>query len=82
MGIHTVLVPARNDKDVRELPATVRRGMNFVFADHMDQVLEVALAKGARRKRRLQVALSAKPGSAPPRHLTLTAVKRGHRRGE
>jgi ATP-dependent Lon protease len=82
MGIHTVLLPARNDKDVKELPATVKRGMDFVFADHMDQVLEVALAKRARGKRRLQVALSAKPGSAPPRHLTLTGVERGHRRGE
>ncbi|MGH7369803.1 MAG: endopeptidase La [Candidatus Methylomirabilaceae bacterium] len=82
MGIHTVLLPTRNDKDVRELPATVRRGMNFVLADHMDRVLEVGLAKGGRGRRRPQVALSAKQGSGPPRHLTLTTVRRGHRRGE
>ena len=50
MGIKTVIVPAKNDKDVQELAANIRRGMQFVYADHMDQVLEVALAKrGASR---------------------------------
>ncbi len=51
MGIKTVIVPAKNDKDVQELAANIRRGMQFVYADHMDQVLEVALAKrGASRQ--------------------------------
>jgi ATP-dependent Lon protease len=51
MGIKTVIIPAKNDKDVKELPANVRRGMHFVYVDHMGQVLDVALAKtgGARR---------------------------------
>jgi len=71
MGIRTVLLPARNDKDVKELPANVKRGMNFVFADHMDQVLEVALAKRTRARRRLQLPLSAKRAEGPPRHLSL-----------
>jgi ATP-dependent Lon protease len=45
MGIKTVIVPSKNDKDVQEIPATVRRGMHFVYVDHMDRVLEIALAK-------------------------------------
>jgi ATP-dependent Lon protease len=51
MGIRTVIIPAKNDKDVKELPANVRRGMHFVYVDDMGQVLDVALAKsgGARR---------------------------------
>jgi ATP-dependent Lon protease len=51
MGIKTVIIPAKNDKDVKELPANVRRGMHFVYVDEMSQVLDVALAKagGARR---------------------------------
>jgi ATP-dependent Lon protease len=65
MGIHTVVVPARNDKDVKELPANVKRGMEFVFVDHMDQVLEIALTKRTRAKRRLAMALNAKRGAAP-----------------
>jgi len=81
MGIHTVLIPARNDKDVKELPANVKRGMNVVLADHMDQVLEVALAKRTRAKRRLQVALSAKRGPASPGPLSLGAATRGGRSG-
>ncbi|MGH7411251.1 MAG: S16 family serine protease, partial [Candidatus Methylomirabilis sp.] len=81
MGIHTVLIPARNDKDVKELPANVKRGMNVVLADHMDQVLDVALAKRSRAKRRLQVALSAKRGTTSPGHLRLGAAIRGDRYG-
>jgi ATP-dependent Lon protease len=53
-GITTVLVPTKNDKDVQELPPNVRRGMQFVYVDHMDQVLDVALVKrgGPRRPTR------------------------------
>ena len=51
MGIRTVIVPAKNDKDVKELPPNVKRGMQFVYVDHMDQVLDVALVgrRGSRR---------------------------------
>ena len=81
MGIHSVVVPTRNDKDVKELPPNVKRGMEFVFVDHMDQVLEVALAKGTKTKRRLQVALSAKRGAASPRHLNLAHAPRAEQYG-
>jgi ATP-dependent Lon protease len=51
MGIKTVIVPAKNDKDVDELPPNVKRGMQFVYVDHMDLVLETALVKrGAARR--------------------------------
>jgi ATP-dependent Lon protease len=51
MGIKTVILPAKNDKDVQELPQNVRRGMNFEYVDHMDQVLRVALAKRTAARR-------------------------------
>jgi ATP-dependent Lon protease len=51
MGIKTVIVPAKNDKDVKELPPNVRRGMQFVYVDHMDQVLDAALVKRAAARR-------------------------------
>jgi len=51
MGIKTVIVPTKNDKDVKELPANVKRGMQFVYVDHMDQVLNVALVKRASARR-------------------------------
>jgi len=51
MGVKTVIVPSKNDKDVKELPANVRRGMQFVYVDDMDDVLKVALAKRASVRR-------------------------------
>jgi len=45
LGVKTVLVPTKNDKDVKELPANVRRGMNFVYVEEMGQVLDHALAR-------------------------------------
>jgi ATP-dependent Lon protease len=41
----TVIVPTKNDKDVKEIPANVKRGMKFIYVDHMDQVLDAGLAK-------------------------------------
>jgi ATP-dependent Lon protease len=42
-GIATVVLPAENRRDLDELPSNVRRQLQFVLADHMDQVLEAAL---------------------------------------
>ena len=42
-GIKTLILPDKNRKDLVEVPAPVQRQMNFVFVDHMDAVLPVAL---------------------------------------
>lgn len=42
-GISTVIIPAENEKDLEEIPANVRKRIDFVFAEHMDRVLEHAL---------------------------------------
>lgn len=44
-GIKTILLPADNKKDITEIPDNVRRKVEFVFVEHMDQVLEHALAE-------------------------------------
>lgn len=44
-GIKTVILPADNKKDLEDVPVNVRRKMNFVMVDHMDQVLNRALAE-------------------------------------
>ncbi|MBI3097152.1 MAG: endopeptidase La, partial [Planctomycetes bacterium] len=38
-GIRTVLLPARNRKDLKEVPAAVTKGMKFVFIDRIDDAL-------------------------------------------
>jgi ATP-dependent Lon protease len=42
-GIETVLVPAENERDLKEIPARIKRGLRILFVDHMDEVLRHAL---------------------------------------
>jgi ATP-dependent Lon protease len=42
-GIKTVLVPARNKRDVEEISAEIKKGIRIVYVDQMKEVLEVAL---------------------------------------
>jgi ATP-dependent Lon protease len=44
-GITTVLIPAENEKDIAELPASVREGLEIVPVFHVDEVLARALAE-------------------------------------
>jgi len=42
-GVKTVLLPAENEKDLRDVPEEVRRSLRFVFVRHADEVLAEAL---------------------------------------
>ncbi|MDO4552532.1 MAG: endopeptidase La [Bacillota bacterium] len=44
-GINRVLLPRENEKDIEEIPANVRKKLEFVLIDHVDQVLKEALAE-------------------------------------
>ncbi len=41
--IETVLIPAENEKDIREVPAQVQKKVKLVLVEHMDEVLNRAL---------------------------------------
>ncbi|MBV9932193.1 MAG: endopeptidase La [Alphaproteobacteria bacterium] len=43
-GIKTVLIPQENEKDLVEIPATIRDGLEIVPVAHVDEVLRRALA--------------------------------------
>ncbi|NPV71897.1 MAG: endopeptidase La [Firmicutes bacterium] len=43
-GIDTMIMPEENQKDVEEVPPNIKKKMNFVFVEHMDDVLKHALA--------------------------------------
>jgi ATP-dependent Lon protease len=43
-GIDTVLIPRENEKDLKEIPAQIKRSVRIVMVDHMDEVLASALA--------------------------------------
>ena len=42
-GIKTVLIPTENEKDLAEIPANVREGLEIVPVAHVDEVLRLAL---------------------------------------
>lgn len=44
-GIKKVLLPVENQKDIEEIPENVRRKLDLVFVEHMDQVLAHALVR-------------------------------------
>jgi ATP-dependent Lon protease len=44
MGIKTVIIPHRNQKDLEDLPKYVKEGMHFILAETMDDVLKTAIS--------------------------------------
>ena len=42
-GIKTVILPERNQKDLVEVPDDAKEGLEFIFVDHVDEVLNRAL---------------------------------------
>ncbi|MDO8530679.1 MAG: endopeptidase La [Dehalococcoidia bacterium] len=45
-GIRTFVLPKKNQNDILDVPAKVRRDLKFVFVETMDEVLESALREG------------------------------------
>ena len=46
-GIKRVILPARNEKDLEDVPESALAGLEIILATHMDQVLEAALEEGS-----------------------------------
>jgi ATP-dependent Lon protease len=44
-GIKTVLIPMENEKDLIEIPANIKNGLEIIPVSHVDQVLARALAE-------------------------------------
>ncbi|MCF7797398.1 MAG: endopeptidase La [Lentisphaeria bacterium] len=42
-GLNTVILPAKNERDLVELPDNVKRKMNFQFVEEISQVFDLAL---------------------------------------
>jgi len=50
MGITKVIMPKRNRKDLEDIPKYIKKEMEFVFAETMDDVLKEALKKNDKKK--------------------------------
>lgn len=46
-GLTKIIIPKDNEKDIEDIPETIRNDLNFVIVSHVDEVLRHALAEGA-----------------------------------
>ena len=46
-GIHTVIIPKDNERDLQEIDQTVRKALNFVTAENIETVLNTALNRNS-----------------------------------
>ncbi|HZQ29629.1 MAG TPA: endopeptidase La [Patescibacteria group bacterium] len=44
-GLKTIIIPKENRKDLEDIPKEVLKDLKFIFVEHMDEVLQVALTK-------------------------------------
>ena len=44
-GIRKIIIPKENEKDIEDIPESVRNDLEIVLADHIDTVLEHAIVK-------------------------------------
>jgi ATP-dependent Lon protease len=44
-GAKTVIIPRKNEKDLRDIPEEIRKSMKLILVDSMEQVLEAALRR-------------------------------------
>ncbi|MCZ8234312.1 MAG: endopeptidase La [Inhella sp.] len=57
-GLRGVLLPARNRKDLQDIPEPTREALNFTWLDSVDDAIEAALVP--------RLALAMDPSAAPP----------------
>jgi ATP-dependent Lon protease len=50
MGMKQIVLPLANKKDLSELPDDVRSGIEFLFVENMDEVLDIVLDRGVQTK--------------------------------
>lgn len=50
MGINKIIIPKRNKKDIEDIPKYIKKDMEFIFAETMDDVLKNALKKNSKKK--------------------------------
>ena len=47
-GIHTVIIPSDNEKDLPEIDQTVRSALDFITTDHVDSILDAVLVRASK----------------------------------
>jgi len=50
-GIKTVVIPAKNKKELAEIPSVIKRKLKFIAVSNMDEVLDLALLQPEKKPR-------------------------------
>ena len=66
-GITTVIAPTLNEGDADEIPEHLKRDLTFVFADEIEQVLDVALERAPSTNGRPRRVYAQQPSASEPR---------------
>ncbi len=74
-GIKRVMLPARNRRDLEDIPESTRAMLEFVWVERVEQALEVALGEpvGSLDKERSPASKSSKNGRAAEKSAALAA---------
>jgi ATP-dependent Lon protease len=51
-GIKTIIIPAKNNRELVEIPTAIKRKLQFVAVQNMDEVLELALIEAPKKRSR------------------------------
>ncbi|NLZ46992.1 MAG: endopeptidase La, partial [Clostridiales bacterium] len=70
-GINTVIIPAENKGDMEDVEDVVKNSINFVFAETISDVLEVALLKGCGGKTSVPVSMLSNTVENNPLHIAV-----------
>ncbi|MDJ0848228.1 MAG: endopeptidase La [Myxococcota bacterium] len=65
-GIRHVIIPRKNLQDLKDIPADLKRRIEFVPVDHMEDVLEAALERGHPRRGSKRPQTRSKAPEPPP----------------
>ncbi|MEW8959028.1 MAG: endopeptidase La [Moorella sp. (in: firmicutes)] len=49
-GVKNIILPRENEKNLEDIPPNIRRKLNFIFVEHMDEVLKEALVRKEEEK--------------------------------
>jgi ATP-dependent Lon protease len=66
-GLRTIVLPKKNDKDLVDVPKNAKRDLKFVFVEHMDEVLDVALCPPEAAKKKTRPVARTRARAARPK---------------
>ena len=68
-GVHTVIIPQENEKDLAEIDQNVRKALNFITVSRADSVLETALTFPKKREAMILQESSAPVALSPKKQI-------------